>query len=121
MNFAFSSNAFRRYTLLDTIHILSAMGYQGIEIMAELRSLRAEIRALNPAVAASISANAPAFQPGAPLTCHCAPAAIACAGEIVTVRDAPYIPVIAAVLLKPTVTGCEGGAPYPATVLNPIT
>ena len=36
MNFAFSSNAFRRHSLLDTIRILSAMGYQGIEIMADV-------------------------------------------------------------------------------------
>ena len=35
MKFAFSSNAFRGYTLVDTIHILSDLGYQGIEIMAD--------------------------------------------------------------------------------------
>jgi sugar phosphate isomerase/epimerase len=36
MNFAFSSNAFRRHSLLDTIRILASMGYQGIEIMADV-------------------------------------------------------------------------------------
>jgi len=36
MKFAFSSNAFRRYTLIETIHILSTLGYQGIEIMADV-------------------------------------------------------------------------------------
>jgi sugar phosphate isomerase/epimerase len=36
MKFAFSSNAFRRYGLIETIQILSAIGYQGIEIMADV-------------------------------------------------------------------------------------
>jgi sugar phosphate isomerase/epimerase len=36
MKFAFSSNAFRRYTLIETIQILSTLGYQGIEIMADV-------------------------------------------------------------------------------------
>ncbi len=36
MNFAFSSNAFRRHSLLDTIRIIAAMGYRGIEIMADV-------------------------------------------------------------------------------------
>lgn len=36
MRFAFSSNAFRRYTLEDTIRILAEMGYGGIEIMADV-------------------------------------------------------------------------------------
>ena len=36
MKFAFSSNAFRRYTLFETMKIISATGYQGIEIMADV-------------------------------------------------------------------------------------
>jgi sugar phosphate isomerase/epimerase len=36
MNFAFSSNAFLRYDLLDTIKIISGLGYKGIEIMADI-------------------------------------------------------------------------------------
>ena len=36
MKFAFSSNAFLRYSLTETIRILSALGYQGIEIMADV-------------------------------------------------------------------------------------
>ena len=36
MKFAFSSNAFLRYSLIETIHILSALGYRGIEIMADV-------------------------------------------------------------------------------------
>jgi len=36
MKFAFSSNAFRRYSLLDTIHLVAAAGYRGIEIMADV-------------------------------------------------------------------------------------
>ncbi len=36
MKFAFSSNAFRRCSLIETIRILSALGYQGIEIMADV-------------------------------------------------------------------------------------
>ena len=35
MKFAFSSNAFRKYSLLETIKILADLGYQGIEIMAD--------------------------------------------------------------------------------------
>lgn len=35
MKFAFSSNAFRSYSLIDTIRILAEIGYQGIEIMAD--------------------------------------------------------------------------------------
>ncbi|MEA3548488.1 MAG: sugar phosphate isomerase/epimerase family protein [Thermodesulfobacteriota bacterium] len=35
MKFAFSSNAFRGYSLVDTIHILADLGYEGIEIMAD--------------------------------------------------------------------------------------
>jgi len=36
MNFAFSANAFRKYSLIDTIEILSDLGYEGIEIMADI-------------------------------------------------------------------------------------
>ncbi len=36
MKFAFSSNAFRRYSLADTIKIIADAGYQGIEIMADV-------------------------------------------------------------------------------------
>jgi sugar phosphate isomerase/epimerase len=36
MKFAFSSNAFLRCSLIETIRILSALGYQGIEIMADV-------------------------------------------------------------------------------------
>ncbi len=36
MKFAFSSNAFLRYDLLETIRILSSIGYEGIEIMADV-------------------------------------------------------------------------------------
>ncbi|GLI36326.1 sugar phosphate isomerase/epimerase family protein [Desulforhabdus amnigena] len=36
MKFAFSSNAFLRYNLLDTIRIIASVGYQGIEIMADV-------------------------------------------------------------------------------------
>ena len=36
MKFAFSSNAFRRHGLIETIQILSAIGYQGVEIMADV-------------------------------------------------------------------------------------
>ncbi len=36
MKFAFSSNAFLHCTLLETISILSDIGYQGIEIMADV-------------------------------------------------------------------------------------
>ena len=36
MRFAFSSNAFRRFTLVETIRILADLGYQGIEIMADV-------------------------------------------------------------------------------------
>lgn len=36
MKFAFSSNAFRRYTLFETMKIIAATGYQGIEIMADV-------------------------------------------------------------------------------------
>lgn len=36
MKFAFSSNAFLRFDLLDTIRIISAAGYEGIEIMADV-------------------------------------------------------------------------------------
>jgi len=35
MKFAFSSNAFRKYSLIDTIEILADTGYEGIEIMAD--------------------------------------------------------------------------------------
>lgn len=35
MKLAFSSNAFRRYTLSETISILADIGYQGIEIMCD--------------------------------------------------------------------------------------
>jgi len=33
--FAFSTNAFRRYSLLDAIEALAGLGYEGIEIMAD--------------------------------------------------------------------------------------
>ncbi|MCE5337000.1 MAG: sugar phosphate isomerase/epimerase [Desulfobacteraceae bacterium] len=36
MKFAFSSNAFLRYSLQETIAILSDIGYEGIEIMADV-------------------------------------------------------------------------------------
>ncbi len=36
MKFAFSSNAFLRHTLADTIEILASIGYRGIEIMADV-------------------------------------------------------------------------------------
>lgn len=36
MKFAFSANAFRKYSLIDTIEILADLGYQGIEIMADI-------------------------------------------------------------------------------------
>jgi len=36
MKFAFSSNAFVHYTLLETIGLLADIGYQGIEIMADV-------------------------------------------------------------------------------------
>ncbi len=36
MDFSFSSNAFLRYGLLDTIEVLSRIGYKGIEIMADV-------------------------------------------------------------------------------------
>jgi len=35
MKFAFSSNAFRQYTLVETIRIIAELGYEGIEIMAD--------------------------------------------------------------------------------------
>lgn len=35
MKFAFSSNAFRKYSLEETIEILAGVGFQGIEIMAD--------------------------------------------------------------------------------------
>lgn len=36
MKFAFSSNAFRKYTLEETISVISQVGYHGIEIMADV-------------------------------------------------------------------------------------
>jgi sugar phosphate isomerase/epimerase len=36
MKFAFSSNAFLRYSLADTVRILAEIGYAGIEIMADV-------------------------------------------------------------------------------------
>jgi sugar phosphate isomerase/epimerase len=36
MKFAFSSNAFLRYNILETIKIVSELGYEGIEIMADV-------------------------------------------------------------------------------------
>lgn len=36
MKLAFSSNAFRNYSLIDSIEILSEIGYSGIEIMADI-------------------------------------------------------------------------------------
>ena len=36
MRFAFSSNAFLRFDLLETIRIISAAGYEGLEIMADV-------------------------------------------------------------------------------------
>ncbi len=36
MKFAFSSNAFRLYSLVDSIKIIAASGYQGVEIMADV-------------------------------------------------------------------------------------
>ncbi len=36
MKFAFSSNAFLRFDLLEAIRIISATGYEGIEIMADV-------------------------------------------------------------------------------------
>ncbi len=36
MRFAFSTNAFRRYSLLDSIRIVADAGYDGVEIMADV-------------------------------------------------------------------------------------
>ena len=36
MKFAFSSNAFTKYNLIETIKIVSSLGYEGIEIMADV-------------------------------------------------------------------------------------
>jgi sugar phosphate isomerase/epimerase len=36
VKFAFSSNAFGRFSLLDTIRIVAELGYEGIEIMADV-------------------------------------------------------------------------------------
>ena len=36
MKLAFSSNAFRRYSLSDTMRIIAAAGFEGIEIMADI-------------------------------------------------------------------------------------
>ncbi|MEW6521460.1 MAG: sugar phosphate isomerase/epimerase family protein [Thermodesulfobacteriota bacterium] len=36
MKFAFSANAFRRYSLVETIAIIAELGYDGIEIMADI-------------------------------------------------------------------------------------
>lgn len=36
MKFAFSANAFRKFSLIDTIEILADLGYEGIEIMADI-------------------------------------------------------------------------------------
>lgn len=36
MKFAFSANAFRKFSLTDTIEILAGLGYEGIEIMADI-------------------------------------------------------------------------------------
>jgi sugar phosphate isomerase/epimerase len=36
MKFAFSTNAFRRYSLDESIRILAAAGYEGVEIMADV-------------------------------------------------------------------------------------
>ena len=36
MKFAFSSNAFRKYSLIETIRVLAELGYQGVEIMADV-------------------------------------------------------------------------------------
>lgn len=36
MRFAFSSNAFKRYTIIEAIKIIAQLGYSGIEIMADV-------------------------------------------------------------------------------------
>ncbi|MCK9228819.1 MAG: sugar phosphate isomerase/epimerase [Syntrophorhabdaceae bacterium] len=36
MNFAFSSNAFRRYNLIDAMQAIAHTGYRGVEIMADI-------------------------------------------------------------------------------------
>ena len=36
MKFAFSANAFLRFDILETIKIISSIGYTGIEIMADI-------------------------------------------------------------------------------------
>lgn len=36
MKFSFSANAFRRYSLVETISIIAGLGYDGIEIMADI-------------------------------------------------------------------------------------
>lgn len=36
MKFAFSANAFRRYSLMETIAVIAELGYDGIEIMADI-------------------------------------------------------------------------------------
>lgn len=59
MKFAFSSNAFLRYDLLETIRIVASVGYQGIEIMADvphaypLHLSNADVRAIRRALDAN--------------------------------------------------------------------
>jgi len=36
MEFAFSTNAFKKYTLKETINCLSEIGYRGIEILCDV-------------------------------------------------------------------------------------
>ena len=36
MEFAFSTNAFKKYSLVETINVLSEIGYGGIEILCDV-------------------------------------------------------------------------------------
>lgn len=36
MEFAFSTNAFKKFSLADTINILSEIGYRGVEILCDI-------------------------------------------------------------------------------------
>jgi sugar phosphate isomerase/epimerase len=36
MQFAFSTNAFKKFTLKDTIYTLSEIGYEGVEILCDI-------------------------------------------------------------------------------------
>ena len=36
MNLAFSSNAYTRFSIEDTIHRIAALGYAGLELLADV-------------------------------------------------------------------------------------